>query len=299
MIRNLLKASILTALGCTASIGYAQDISTNSPNKLSFELLTGMNSPDMETTVNTDIIDLPIIGNVVDLDGITNMVTDFIPESESGINFGLRGNYKVWNNISAYGQLSYSKNGTKGFGDVQSLIDPLLSLLSTADLPIDPTTIRLAVNQDGDYNMFSSTLGLRYDYTLQEKFNFGVYGGLGYYHLKTPGISVDLSATVLFITLPVDDLISLDQYSDGSFGWQAGANITYNLNKKVYVGMNVEYNKAEFDYSSMRITVNEGNIPSFLTDLSPIDLSIIPDIPLSTKIDLSSMKFGIILGMHI
>ena len=289
MIRHFIKASVIAVIGLASATSYAQEFSTNS-SKLSFDLLIGMNDPDMDLTIDS---------GTGDFGGINSFVTGFIPKAKSGINVGLRGNYNVWNNVSAYGQLAYSNNNTDGFGDVQNSIEPLLSLLSLTDLPVDASNIRIDINQDGNYNMLASSIGLRYDYTLKDKLNLGVYAGLGYYNLKTPGMSVDISATVIFLTIPANDIISLDQYSDGSMGWQTGANITYNVTDKFYVGVNAEYNKAEFEYSSMRVTINEENIPSFFADLSPIDLSIIPDIPVASKIDFSSMKYGLILGMRL
>ncbi len=292
MIRKLIKASVLVAMGLVVSTSYAQETSTPT-SKLSFELLIGNNNPEMDITVRTDLAGLP------DLAGASDLFTDFIPKPKSGVNFGIRGNYSIFNNISAYGQFGYSNNSTESLGNVQNMIEPLLGLLSLVDLPVDVSDIRVNMNQDGNYNMISTTLGLRYDYTLKEKFNFGVYAGFGYYNLSTPGATMDLSATIFILPLEVNNIISLDQYSDGSAGWQTGANITYNVNDKFYVGVNAEYNEAKFDYSSMEVKVNEENIPELIASFSPIDLSLIPDFPLSTKIDLSSFKYGLVLGMHL
>ena len=234
-----------------------------------------------------------------------NSFTEFIPEAKQGLNFGVRGNYNFWNNVSAYGHFGYSNNSIKDFANIQSMIDPLLGLLTSGigTSIIDPSSIRINVKQNGNYNLMSSNIGIRYDYLYKEKYSFGAYAGIGYYSLQTPGVQVDFSGDVSILgittTIPLNNLIELDRTTESAIGWQAGVNLTYQITSKFYAGLNFEYNQAKFDYSSMKIEVNENSIPSLLSGLLPVDLGLIPDIPVSSEIDLSSFKYGLIFGMRI
>ena len=290
MIRKLLKASTVAAIGLIASSGLAQNLSSDVSSPISFDLIMGVHSPDMDIRLQ-------------DIEGADAVTTEFIPEAKSGINVGLRGNFSVWKNVSVYGQLGYSNNNTEDFSGIQSFIDPLLGLLSLGDGIIDPESIRVDIVQDGNFNLFSSNIGLRYDYKYKEKYNLGVYAGLGYYNLKTPGIQVDVSGDVnllgIAINVPINNIVGLGRYTDDAIGWQLGANLTYDINNKFYAGINLEYNQANFEYSSMTIGINEEAIPDILSGVLPIDLSIIPDLPIGSDIDMSSFKYGIVLGMRL
>lgn len=286
MIRKLLKTTLLTAIGCIASVGYAQE--TNS--KFSYELLIGVHAPDLDHTID-GISNLGPIGN-------TSGFESFLPKAKQGINFGLRSNYNIVKNISAYGQLGYSSNGADNLDNLNSIITPFLGLLSLIDSPIDPESIRINIKDDGNYNLLSASIGARYDYLHKEKFNLGVYAGLSYYNLETAAVQADLSLDLGFLTFPFNNIIRIDSESDGAIGYQLGLNMTYNIDSKFYTGLNFEYNYAQFEYSEMRIQINEESLSDFV-DLIPIDLALLQDIPVPSKIDLSSFKYGIVFGMRI
>lgn len=303
MIRKILKTSVVAiALLGTANMSYAQEnADITFPSKLSIELVSGIHAPNLDIKVNAldGLNDLGIFG------ALGQSMTDLVPDADQGFNVGLRGNYKFWKDVSGYGQFGYSRNSAKDIADVQSIIDPFLLLLSLAgdNSIIDPSSIRVNVNKNGNYELISANLGLRYDYRLQDKFNIGVYGGVGFYSLTTPGLQVDLSADVTIlgapINIPLNNILELERYTESTIGWQGGIDLTYQLNNTFYTGLNFEYNYAELDYSSMGVSINEESIPSLLSGFLPIDLSTTSDIPLATDIKLSSFKYGIVFGMRL
>lgn len=297
MIRKILKTSALTIalLGCT-QMGFAQNqiSSSNSDSKLSVELLLGASSPNLDFRLtNVEI------GN--------EFVSNIVPEAKTGFNAGLRANYNFWNNVSVYGQFGYANIGTEIPGNIQSIIDPLLLVLTLAageELPIDPASIRVNLKQDGDYNLMSSNFGVRYDYTFNNKYNVGAYAGIGHYQLKTPGLQFDLSGDIdLFgsaVTIPLNNILEMERNTQSEIGWQAGVNLTYQINDKFYTGVNIEYNYAEFEFSDMEIQFNSESIPSLLAGFLPVDLTdVVPNIPMASNIDLSTMNYGIVLGMRL
>jgi len=297
MIKNILKSSVFAlTLLIANNQGYAQEINP-SKSKISFDLLMGVHAPDL--TLRTSNIDA--------IEGLIGTVPNIIPDAKSGLNIGLRGSYNVWNNVSAYAQFAYSDNNITELTNIQSIIDPFLGLLTIfGDASIiDPASIRVNLNQNGNYTLLSSSIGARYDYVLQDKYSLGVYGGLGFYSLTTPGVQADISADVsisdfgISTNIPLNNIIELDRYTESEIGWQAGVNLTYQINDKFYTGINIEYNYAEFDFSSVEAAINEESIPPILSSFLPIDLSAIENIPVPTEIDLSSMKYGIVFGMRL
>lgn len=284
-------------LSFTLGSGYsafAQETSTEE-SKITIEILGGFANHDMTTTIG-----------VGSLTGFPNINTEglgleqILPESENGPSFGLRGSYNFWEGISVYGQLGYFSIGNGELANVQETIDPLLQSGILPDVTgIDWENLKIDARVVGNYQLFNSSIGLSYSYTI-DKISIVPYAGLGYYNLNAPGAALDASITLLVFPIGADGLFKIDEQSKGTIGYQAGININYNVTEKFFVGFNAEYNKADFDFDESNIEFDESAIPTALGSfLNGIDLGLIPDLPLDTKIDYSSIKFGLTLGMKL
>lgn len=291
---SLLGLGICFLFGTKFSLAQINQ-SNNEDSKITIEVLGQFENQSMSTTISAgSIAGLP----GVNTDGLP--LNQILPESENGTNIGLRGSYNIWNGVSVYGQLGYSYIGNGNLPNIQETINPILNSGVLPDIQfIDWSLLKVNARVTGGYSLLSSNFGVSYSHKIN-KIRITPFVGLGYYNLNTPGTALDASITVLILPVTADGLFTLEEQSQGELGFQAGLGITYDINRKFFIGLNSEYNKVDFDFGESAIKFNESALPSTLTSfIEGFDLSIIPDIPLDTKIDFSAVRFGMTIGMRL
>lgn len=288
-----LITSIVLGLLCSYTSLAQLESTTKSDSKFSIEAQIQFNDP----TIDVHLTNSSLTGLNFD---------DYYPTHKSGLSFGLRGQYNVWKSFSAYGKFGHNSNDAEIPVDLQSAINPFLGLLGSVagNLPIDLSTLSIKTNINDGYSMQSYITGISYSYT-KSKINISPYIGLGISNLHTPSSTVDMSFDIDFlgsaVTIPLPGLLEIERESGTDFTWESGINITYDITDKFYAGFNLEYSKTSFDLDPTTIKFNENAFPEIINIFLPdgANLSLIPDFTADTKIDYSTLKYGLTVGFRL
>lgn len=290
-MKNWIKGIVI---GLVSMNGFAQTVADpEEDSKLSIEAQIQYNDPTMDISLsNTSIPGIDL--------------SSYYPTHESSVFLALRGKYNVWNDFSAYAKFGFGNNNGTTTIDAQSSIAPILGVIGSLgiNLPLDPNSVIVKTHINDGFTTVNAIAGVSYTYALK-KIKISPYFGGGFSHLNTPSTSVDVSFDVNLLgvtaNIPLNNVLVKDRESASSFIWETGLDITYDINNRFYVGGNLEYSAANYDFGSSTLEFNEGAFPAILTAFLPAgtDLSIIPDVTSDLTLDYSAFRYGITIGMRL